>query len=130
MKTVSGDRIDAMIDVSRRITEIATHLVPDDEGVEIRFLNSNNKEHDLYKKYGKVKTTDAAAKMVAEANYSGGTKLGTILRDVILKPYVYEYLEKGHTLERPLLISIITDGCVCTLHTLSRIVELFTWRNS
>lgn len=105
----TADRIDSIIEVARRITEIATHLIPDDEGVEIRFLNSDEKEHDLYKKYGKLRSGEKAAMMVAEADYDGITMLGTVLRDLILTPYVYEPLEKG-PLERPLLISIITDG--------------------
>jgi len=109
----AADRIDSIIEVARRITEIATYLIPDDEGVEIRFLNSGDKEKDLYKKYGRIKSADQAAKMVAEADYRGITMLGTVLRDLILTPHVYEPLEKG-PLPRPLLISIITDGSVNT----------------
>ncbi|KAF8542144.1 hypothetical protein BDD12DRAFT_729732, partial [Trichophaea hybrida] len=109
MKT--GTRIDSMISVTRQVTSIATHLVPPDEGVLIRFLNTSSKEQRLYDTYGAVNTPDAAAEMVSKAGYTGVTKLGTILRKVILEPFVYQHLENNRKLERPLLVTIITDGC-------------------
>ncbi|KAF8244392.1 hypothetical protein K440DRAFT_636149 [Wilcoxina mikolae CBS 423.85] len=93
MKT--GTRIDSMISVTRQITSIATHLVPPDEGVHIRFLNTSSKEQRLYDTYGAVSTPDAAAEMVSKAGYTGVTKLGTILRKVILEPFIYQHLENN-----------------------------------
>ena len=112
-----ADRIDSIVEVARRITEIATYLVPDDEGVVLRFLNSRKTERDLYEHedYKKIKSADVAAKMIRAADYDGCTMLGTELRNQILTPYVYEPLEKG-PLPRPVLISILTDGEVnCAL---------------
>jgi len=109
----AGNRIDSMIDIVGRLTEITTRLIPDDEGVEIRFLNSGPKEQALYKKYATVKTPMDAGDMLTEAAYNGITKLGTFLRAEVLKPYIYDVLETGNgQLKRPFLISIITDGCV------------------
>jgi len=108
-----GTRIDSMIDIIGRLTDITTRLIPDDEGVEIRFLNSGAKEQALYKKYATVTTPMDAGNMLTEADYGGVTRLGTVLRAEVLKPYIYDVLETGSgQLKRPLLISIITDGCV------------------
>ncbi|KAF8451562.1 hypothetical protein BGX38DRAFT_1269382 [Terfezia claveryi] len=107
-----GARIDSMIDIIGRLTDITTRLIPDDEGVEIRFLNSGPKEQALYKKYSTVTTAMDAGNMLTEADYGGVTRLGTVLRAEVLKPYIYDVLETGSgQLKRPLLISIITDGC-------------------
>jgi len=107
-----GNRIDGMIDVVTRIAEIATHLVPDDEGVEVRFLNTHDKERALYAKYGKIRTPQDATSMLSGADYSGPTELGTILEREVLQPYIYDIIDNGKKFERPLLISVITDGVV------------------
>ena len=112
MNTSGGGRIDSMIDVTKRIAEIASYLIPEGEGMHIRFLNTSGKERELYDRYGKVKTASDVAEMVAQAQYAGKTKLGTILKEVVLEPHVYQHLNQNQKLERPLLISIITDGCV------------------
>ena len=108
----AGTRIDSMIDICRRMSEIATRLTPDDEGVEVRFLNTGPTEKALYEKYAKAKSPDDVANMVTEAKYKGPTKLGTVLRQEVLQPYIYDALSNEGSLKRPLLISIITDGCV------------------
>ncbi|KAF8451724.1 hypothetical protein BDZ91DRAFT_809422 [Kalaharituber pfeilii] len=107
---IKNDRIDSMIEIVGRITKICTLLLPDDEGVEIRFLNCGAKEEELYRQYGTVRTSNDAETMIREAEYSGFTMLGTILKRDVLQPFVYDVLEVSGHLKRPLLISIITDG--------------------
>ena len=107
-----GNRIDGMVDVVTRITEITTHLVPDDEGIIVRFLNTRDKERELYSQYGKIRTPQDATSILAAAEYKGPTELGTILEREVLQPYIYDIIDNGKTLDRPLLVSIITDGVV------------------
>ena len=107
-----GNRISDMIEVVTRITDITTHLVPDDDGIIIRFLNTGTNEQELYSQYGKIRTMPQAASMVSAAKYAGSTRLGTHLEAQVLKPYIYDFVDSGRKLERPLLISVITDGCV------------------
>ncbi|KAF8460890.1 hypothetical protein BDZ91DRAFT_700035 [Kalaharituber pfeilii] len=107
----TGTRIDSMIEIVTRITEITNHLVPDDEGIEIRFLNTRAKEQGLYSQYKKIRTAQQATSMLASADYSGPTELGTVLKAQVLQPHVYDIIDNGRRLERPLFISIITDGC-------------------
>lgn len=108
----TGGRINSMIDVTKGFAEIASILPPDDEGLRIRFLNNTNIERELYERYEKVRTASDAAEMLSQARYYGITLLGTVLKREVLEPYVYHYLDQNQNLERPILISIITDGCV------------------
>jgi hypothetical protein len=41
----------------------------------------------------------------------GNTKIGTYLEKKILKPLIYDIVKSGKTLERPIIVSCITDGC-------------------
>ena len=87
----------------KRISRIATMLVPEGVGVDLRFINHDEIFTDL-----REDEINRAVNKVS-LSYSGGTKLGKGLEERILKPLVYEPLDAG-TLKRPLLISIITDG--------------------
>ncbi|MCJ1344266.1 hypothetical protein MMC31_002469 [Peltigera leucophlebia] len=40
----------------------------------------------------------------------GGTRIGANLREKILKPFIFDVLDRGDKLERPYLILTITDG--------------------
>lgn len=85
-----------------RIARITTLILPEGEGVALRFINQRTNEStslDL-----------AGIQQVLNAAYpNGDTNIGTTLRDRILKPLVFDPLAAG-TLKRPLLVSILTDG--------------------
>lgn len=84
-----------------RIARIATRLVPDGFGVDLRFINSS---------FAKNCTRDEMEAAVRSVGPSGSTNLGTSLRSKILQPLVYDVLARGEKLKRPLLICTITDG--------------------
>lgn len=124
----TGSRIDDMIEIVARIAEITTHLVPDEEGMVIRFLNSYRTEAELYRKYGKIRTAKEATSMISAAKYDRDTRLGAHLEADVLKPYIYDFIDNGKKLERPLLISIITDGCVSLSHLQWIVYSLLIFR--
>lgn len=85
-----------------RIARTTTRILPDGEGVAFRFINrelDNSSSLNL----------DDIGKNINSVVPKGDTNIGTTLRDRILQPLVYSKLEP-RTLERPLLITIITDG--------------------
>jgi hypothetical protein len=86
-----------------RIARIATRILPDGEGVFLRFINQNVTDDSNL-------TLEMIAGVLDSITApSGDTPIGTSLKDKILTPLVYSKLE-SKTLERPLLVSIITDG--------------------
>lgn len=88
-----------------RIASVTTRAVPQPCGVSLRFINAQWAKKD---NVPAVDVLDA----VNVVRPSGSTPLGTTLRNHILEPLVYDPLRSGsHTLERPLLICVITDGC-------------------
>ncbi|PCH33965.1 hypothetical protein WOLCODRAFT_141893 [Wolfiporia cocos MD-104 SS10] len=98
------DRYEHQRELVSRIARIATKIVPDDMGVELRFINAPNPAPNLSAAH-----IDAAVRMVRP---SGGTKIGTVLKDKILQPLVYDILsDPQQKLHRPLLVCTITDGC-------------------
>jgi hypothetical protein len=101
-------RWDSQKKLVERITQITTRILPEGEGVALRFINQDNKDGDDSPNlaFGKI------AKILGEMSWKpkSGTYIGTNLKSKILEPLVYSKLE-SKSLERPLLISVITDGC-------------------
>ena len=91
-------------DAVRRISSITTRALPPTLGVSLRFINSHHADKD---NIAAVEVPGA----VGQASPSGLTPLGTVLKNRILKPLVYDVLGKNRLLERPFLVCIITDGC-------------------
>ncbi|THH06245.1 hypothetical protein EW146_g9674 [Bondarzewia mesenterica] len=86
-----------------RIARIATKIVPENLGVELRFINSRSSSN--------LSAVDIDA-AVAAVHPNGGTAIGTNLRQKILEPLVYGVLsDPNKSLRRPLLVCTITDGC-------------------
>ncbi|KAI0918884.1 hypothetical protein AcV5_001948 [Taiwanofungus camphoratus] len=100
----SDNRYEHQCELVSRIARIATKIVPDEFGVELRFINAKPK-HEGSMPAAKVEAAMAAVRP------NGGTQIGTVLRNKILQPLVYDVLASGHNLTRPLLICVITDGC-------------------
>ncbi|KAF7796414.1 hypothetical protein EIP86_007591 [Pleurotus ostreatoroseus] len=86
----------------KRIARVATRIVPDGYGVELRFINSSS-----------ASNLDAAQveSAMIRVRPDGGTMLGSSLRDKILQPLVYNVIgDRNKRFERPLLVCVITDG--------------------
>ncbi|KAG8811087.1 hypothetical protein FRC19_004109 [Serendipita sp. 401] len=97
----TDDRYIYQRELVKRITRIATRIVPDNYGVELRFINSDSTS-------GKTMADIETA--VGAVSPSGWTAIGTNLQDKILKPLVYDVINSGNKLDRPFLICTITDG--------------------
>ncbi|KAH0847464.1 ankyrin repeat protein [Fonsecaea pedrosoi] len=100
------DRWDSQTNLVERIAKVTTRVLPEGEGVALRFINqdvpnsSNLSLEDVANILGPMKWSN-----------SGNTDIGTNLRSKILQPLVYDKLDSvPRRLERPLLISILTDG--------------------
>lgn len=96
-------RKDHQNELVKRITSITTRIVPDNEGIEVRFINQPT-EHRMSK-------PDAATidNIMSELKYNGWTEIGLNLKQKVLEPLVYRPLQ-DNTFKRPLLISVTTDG--------------------
>ncbi|KAJ7031716.1 hypothetical protein C8F04DRAFT_1397042 [Mycena alexandri] len=97
-------RWDAQVQLVKKIAQITTRILPEGDGVALRFINQNvdNSEKLSLQEIGSIMEN-----MSWQPN--GGTAIGTHLRSKILEPLVYSKL-RPQTLARPLLISVITDG--------------------
>ena len=89
----------------QRITKITTRILPEGEGVALRFINRDvNNSSNLSLKG----IEDIMEPMPWQPG--GDTEIGTYLRSRILEPFVYDKIAANEKLERPLLVSIMTDG--------------------
>lgn len=96
-------RWDAQRKLVERITRITTRILPEGEGVALRFINQDEDESSSL-------TFERIGDILKRMSWSeGNTDIGTYLKSKILEPLVYSKLE-SQSLERPLLISVITDG--------------------
>jgi hypothetical protein len=100
----SDGRWDAQIQLVKRITRITTRILPEGDGVALRFINQDvdNSDKLSFLEIGNIMENKAGKPQ-------GGTPIGTYLKSKILEPLVYSKLQP-QTLARPLLISVITDG--------------------
>jgi hypothetical protein len=85
-----------------RIAKTMTRILPDGEGVALRFINQRTNESPSLNLEGIGKVLDSVRP-------NGNTPIGTTLQEHILEPLVFKPLAAG-TLRRPLLVSILTDG--------------------
>ncbi|KAI1802428.1 ankyrin [Daldinia bambusicola] len=97
-----SNRIKAQRRMVKRIAKVATYLAPEGDGVELRFINSSVSGSGL-----RDAELDA---IVTGVRPVGDTAIGTNLIAKVLKPLVYDKLA-SRDLKRPVLVSIITDGC-------------------
>ncbi len=85
-----------------RIARTTTRILPDGEGVALRFINQTTEESTSL-------DLEGIGQVLNSIRPQGDTAIGTMLRARILEPLVYKPLAAG-TLKRPLLVSILTDG--------------------
>ena len=99
-----SNRKEVQVTIAECIASIMTRLTPDGYGVELRFINETPSDLSNLNK--------AAVKERVGAITCGSnpTSIGTQLEKKILRPLVYDAL-KHDQFKRPLLISILTDGC-------------------
>ncbi|KAH8822262.1 hypothetical protein DL96DRAFT_1470416 [Flagelloscypha sp. PMI_526] len=97
-------RWEAQKKLVRRITQITTRILPEGEGVALRFINQNV-DQSLNLTFTQI------GNIIEPMSWQPGgcTELGTSLKSKILEPMVYAKLNPPK-LDRPLLISVITDG--------------------
>ncbi|KAF4421425.1 hypothetical protein CGGC5_v007019 [Colletotrichum fructicola Nara gc5] len=100
--SMEGNRWTAQTDLVEDIGVLMNSFAPENMGVHIRFLNRNDGGLD------NVRGSDIRGKFNFKPN--GSTKLGTGLNEKILKPFVYNILDKEEDFKRPPLIITITDG--------------------
>ncbi|KAK2882523.1 hypothetical protein FQN49_000249 [Arthroderma sp. PD_2] len=99
----SDNRAEHQIDIVERIANIATRIIPDDEGVKVRFINRNT-DITIYKR-----NLDELRVIMEAEQPNGPTEIGTNLKRKVLDTLVYQPLA-AKSLKRPVLVSIITDG--------------------
>jgi hypothetical protein len=97
-------RIEHQYELVQRITSITTRLAPDDEGIELRFINQPTNS-SMSKP-----SLDAINSIMKGLFFNGWTEIGTNLKRKVLDEVVYNPL-RNQTFKRPVLVSIITDGC-------------------
>ncbi|CAG8711758.1 7144_t:CDS:2, partial [Dentiscutata erythropus] len=87
-----------------QIIDITTKILPEGQGVALRFINQDVDNNSNL-------TLAEIRNILEPMSYKegGNTEIGTYLKSKILEPLVYSKLE-SKSLERPLLISVITNG--------------------
>lgn len=98
-------RVDDQKDIVRRIARISTSVVPPGHGTSLQFINFVRDIHD-----NKLNLLQVDA-IMNSVEPKGHTEIGANLKKKILKPLVYDVVKNNKRLERPILVSCITDGC-------------------
>lgn len=93
-------RWDSQNQLINRIARVTTRILPEGEGVYIRYINQEIPSSDSLK-------FEELRDVVKPLTWGGDTPIGTNLKSKVLEPLVYSQLPD---LKRPLLVSIITDG--------------------
>ncbi|KAK6453274.1 hypothetical protein FP744_10009526 [Trichoderma asperellum] len=101
----ANTRVEDQKEMVRRVTRISTSIVPPGYGTSLQFINFVRDVHD-----DKLSQKEVEA-IMNSVKPSGHTKIGTNLKEKILKPLVYDVIKSNRRLERPILVSCITDGC-------------------
>lgn len=94
-------RWDSQNQLINRIARVTTRILPEGEGVYMRYINQEIPSSDSLK-------FEELLDVVRPLTWGGDTPIGTNLKSKILEPLVYSKLPGD--LKRPLLVSVITDG--------------------
>jgi hypothetical protein len=97
-----GSRRQALEDTLERVAKITTHLEP--LGISLRFLNYNQDGG-----FNKLVDEEDIKKKVKGVKSEGPTKLGTVLNEKIVQPFIIQKAIEG-SFKRPVIVIIITDG--------------------
>ncbi|KAM0452282.1 hypothetical protein ACHAO4_005492 [Trichoderma viride] len=101
----AGSRADDQKELVRRVTRVATSIVPAGYGMNLQFINHVRDVHNDKLNLRQVET------IINSVKPRGHTEIGTNLKKKILKPLVYDVVKSNKRLERPILVFCITDGC-------------------
>lgn len=101
----AGSRADDQKELVRRVTRVATSIVPAGYGMNLQFINHVRDVHNDKLNLRQVET------IINSVKPKGHTEIGTNLKKKILKPLVYDVVKSNKRLERPILVYCITDGC-------------------
>lgn len=104
MRLEDGKRWKSQKQLAERIARITTRILPEGEGVELRFINNDTDGASNLTLKGIERVLDGTSWAS-----NGNTEIGKYLRLRILEPLVYSKLV-DRSLDRPLLVSVITDG--------------------
>jgi hypothetical protein len=96
----NGSRIDDLKIILCRVSRAAALF--DDDGVQVRFLNASVDGNG-------IRSDQQVLDLVSRVNFTGLTKVGTMLQEKILEPLVLGPA-RGGRLRKPVLVITITDG--------------------
>ncbi|KAI3316582.1 hypothetical protein HD806DRAFT_527759 [Xylariaceae sp. AK1471] len=94
-------RWDSQNKLINRIARVTTRILPEGEGVYMRYINQQIPNSDSLK-------FEDLVEVIKPLKFEGDTPIGTNLKSKVLEPLVYSKLPNN--LKRPLLVSVITDG--------------------
>ena len=97
-------RWEAQVQLVKRIARITMRILPEGDGIELRFINQDVDNSDKFSSLG---IENIMKNMSWQP--SGTTAIGTHLKSKILGPLIYSQLQR-QTLAKPYLISVMTDG--------------------
>ena len=106
----TGNRITALQETIKRVSEFATYLEP--SGMSIRFLNFEQDEN-----FNNLADVNDIMQKVQMIDYEGNTRLGQWLQIKIVGPMILQKAE-NNTLQKPVIVAVITDGEVSLSDTL------------
>lgn len=101
-------RVEPLKHTLNSVAKIAIALNESDHsgGISLRFINYKNDSH-----MNNITSISEIEKAVSEVPFDGNTKLGTQLKCKVLVPFLVDRLERQkRKLDKPILITIITDG--------------------
>ncbi|PTB61122.1 hypothetical protein M431DRAFT_489892 [Trichoderma harzianum CBS 226.95] len=101
---IQGTRFIDQIEFVRRAARISTLLVPEGYGTGLQFINDR-------RQIDQKLNVEQVEEIMKAIELRGRTRIGTELQQKILQPLVYDVINKGAKLNRPILIFCITDGC-------------------
>jgi hypothetical protein len=102
---LKGNRFDDQKSVVQRISRIAQTY--NRSGISLRFINFPDDDGYNHLNHGEINS------VISNVFPEGSTKLGTKLLEKVLFPFVFNPAKRME-LKKPVLISIITDGEVCS----------------
>ena len=101
-------RVESLKQTLTSVAKIAIALNEPEQngGISLRFINHQNDGQ-----MNNITSVSEIEKAISKVQFSGGTALGTQLRRKVLEPFLVDRLERQkRKLDKPLLITIITDG--------------------
>jgi len=102
------DRVELLKQTLKSVAKIAIALNEPDHsgGISLRFMNSKNDGH-----MNNITSIPEIEKAISKVPFDGRTELGTQLKRKVLEPFLVDRLERQkRKLDKPILITIITDG--------------------